>query len=210
MEMKTASPSDMVSLVSLAKVAIFPGMLVPILATQEQQIRVFDRAWQSNGKVLIVGSGLVDAHRAIGCLTEIISFRFDDDHNAVVVIKGLYRSRVKSKSDGGFASQELSDSYPAATQPHRRQQRERLLAAFEKRFPPITENHILTPAISYDLPFGQLCDLLAASCQLSEENYACLLAETDVDQRSEVLLQILLSEQSSESKSLVIPTFTLN
>lgn len=193
--------------VSLPGVVIFPGMSLPIKVTGESHLRAFEQAWQQGEEVLLTSTR---GNAGVGCLVEIQEFRFDGDHNGFVVIHGVSRQQICSNQETLSKGKELQDIYQGAKQSDRLSKREQLLSAFYAKFPVFAENQFLLPALESELPFGTLCDVLAASCHLSDEDYARLLAAINVDQRCDLLMEILLRNVKPESESHFPPVFSVN
>ena len=194
---------------SLPGVVIFPGMSLPLTVTAEKHLRVFENAWLSGHRVLLTSSSGEPNQKEIGCLVEIQVIHFGDDHIATAVLRGVNRQRFSSVQEAINIGEELQDIYESSKQSERLCKREQLLAAFHAKFPVFAENQLLLPALENELPFGTLCDVLAASCRLNAEDYGRLLAAIDVDQRCELLMEILLRNASPEPESQFPPLFSL-
>ena len=130
------------------------------------------------------------------CLTSVVAEEHLDDGRYYLLVQGVVRSKVLSeeKSDLPYRIARLElrpDLLPAVPTIHRENRRRELLEAFRDLGDRPDLDKLLHEICDPMVPLGQFCDLLASSLNLSAARMQALLAEPNVDVRSDLLLNFL-------------------
>ncbi len=130
----------------------------------------------------------------------------------MVIIRGLKRVRIATFDEAkeSVRIDNATDYYPIKTQQGRNVRRAELLKTFFSRFPEQVENQIVRPLLARDLPFGTLCDLLSVNCLLKTDEYIAILGELDVDQRCDLVMEMLMDSNRNLGEIEFPPPFSWN
>lgn len=152
------------------------------------------------------------------CLGKVVSAKELPDGKYNLVLQGLTRARVidEASSSAPYRLGQLElceDYYPVNPLVEFEERRRDLLLNFRSLFPNVELGHIFHQAIDTDVPLGALCDVLASSLQLSAEQSLRILQEPDVEARSNIVLDAIISRLDLESDDVADdfpPAFSLN
>lgn len=153
------------------------------------------------------------------CLASIVSpCQLESGHYSLL-LRGLSRARAVTllNSDAPYRTALLElkhDYYPAEPVIHREHRHLELIEHYSRIF----MDHVSEPTYFHQLhreiELGTLCDALAGSLPLESPLQRLILAEQDVDQRSDLLLSFLKSihRQQQRDPAAAIPSnaFSLN
>jgi Lon protease-like protein len=146
------------------------------------------------------------------CLGRIASHQRLDDGRFNLLLAGLRRASLLRElpPDKLFREAEveiLDDVYPKKASGRRPTLQRRLVELFRQQTPNLKQLHEqLNQIMASDVPLGILTDILAFTLKLELRVKEQLLAETNVDQRAETLLDAMQSgDSSAESPSIKFP-----
>lgn len=153
------------------------------------------------------------------CLGKITLHEETEDGRYNIVVHGLTRATILEERSSHSPYRDAilkieQDIYPAATTHQRDQRRAEMVDALRQLFPALIEEVNLKTLLADEIPFGLLCDLTASALHLSPVLAADVLAEVDVDRRSEIVCREL-RERMGKSRQPVPtiefpPPFSVN
>lgn len=141
----------------------------------------------------------------IVCVGKIAAHEKLDDGRYLLMLRGLYRAEVLDEISGDEPYRlgrlkELKKIIPNVSKFCRDKRRSDLMEALSQLCPQTATRPALAPLLASDICLGELCDVLAFALKMpSHESYR-VLAEIDIDKRSEFVLQVIrkrLQERSS-------------
>lgn len=133
----------------------------------------------------------------IACLGRLAAHHRLEDGRYNILLVGLRRVKIVSELDLGTAYRQaevevLEDFYPAGGEAQREQLQERLSKAFRRSLPPSPQMaEQLDELLRGDLSLGALTDLVCHTTDLELPLKQRLLAEPNVDNRAELLIERL-------------------
>lgn len=154
------------------------------------------------------------------CLGKIVAAKQLSDGRYYLLLQGLARCKVSREHEPQALPYRVAyldicpDQYakiPVIDRNHRAQE---LLKTFDQLYPDIDLSRMLGASCDVSLPLGIICDVLAHALRLDVDASYEILAEADVDLRSELVLQRLrakcrgLREPTGQRK--FPPEFSLN
>ncbi len=154
-----------------------------VVATTEAVHRCLERGWP-------VGDG------ACACVAEVVTARRTADGLAVCLLRGLARVSVE-KTQGTpegpllVTARLFPDFYPKRPAIDRAHRAFELCSLFRQLVSELIGEPSLVRMLEHELPLGHLCDRLAAGLELRSSEAFELLAETNADLRSDLLLNLL-------------------
>lgn len=118
------------------------------------------------------------------------------DGRYILVVRGLARARVVAEEGTGRPYRVgrlelLGDLYPRQPAIDRESRHAELTGLFCRLHPQFTELPGLSGMLEGELSLGELCDLLAYALRLDAASGLDVLQETNVDVRSDLLLDVL-------------------
>lgn len=137
------------------------------------------------------------------CLGRVMVDKQQEDGRYLILLRGLCRARIKAErlTQTSYRQVELQlryDHYPVEAAILRDRRRLELLENLVSTTPGFDANREATDSAIRDLPLGVLCDLIASTVKLSSEQSMSLLRESNVDLRTDLLLEILRARQRDE------------
>ncbi|MBA3313485.1 MAG: LON peptidase substrate-binding domain-containing protein [Planctomycetaceae bacterium] len=130
------------------------------------------------------------------CLGRISANEKLDDGRYYIVLQGLSRARVVSEevNDVPYRVAQLElrpERFTANPTIDRQNRRREIMAAFHDLHPKLQFEKLLHEAVEMTGSLGLVCDVVAASLQLPPERAQEILAEEDIDLRSDLVLMRL-------------------
>ncbi len=130
------------------------------------------------------------------CLGRIIASEKLPDGRFYIVLQGVARARIirEETNDLPYRVAQLElrpDRAPANPAVDRQNRRREIMAAFHDLHPRLQLDKLLYEAVETTDSLGLVCDVIASSLQLPPEQTQELLAEEDIDLRSDILLEKL-------------------
>lgn len=137
------------------------------------------------------------------CLGRVMLDREMDDGKYIIVIRGLCRARIRAEklTTTPYRQVELElryDKYSDAPEIQRANRRAELLESLVATLPNAEGNRETTEAALRDLPLGVLADLIASSLKIPTETMISLMAQSHVDLRTDLLLDILREQKLAQ------------
>lgn len=137
------------------------------------------------------------------CLGRVMLDREMDDGKYIIVIRGLCRARIRAEklTTTPYRQVELElrfDKYTDAPEIQRENRRAELLESLVATLPNADGNRETTEAALRDLPLGVLADLIASSLKIPTETMISLMAQSHVDLRTDLLLDILREQKRAQ------------
>jgi uncharacterized protein len=137
------------------------------------------------------------------CLGRVMLDRERDDGKYIVIIRGLCRARIIAEklTTTPYRQVELElqlDRYSDTPELPRANRRAELLETLISTLPGAEGNRETTEAALRDLPLGVLADLISSSLKIPTESMISLLAESNVDLRTDLLLNVLREQKRSQ------------
>ncbi|MFM9963411.1 MAG: LON peptidase substrate-binding domain-containing protein [Planctomycetaceae bacterium] len=165
----------------------------------------------------VYGTKLAKIHPVV-CLGHIEVAERLPDGRFNLALRGLCRARIESELDTELPYRLanltlLPDWYPTELTIDRRHRQRELLAGATEVLPELQSAPLLHQLFDAELPLGVLCDVLAHSLGLNPNEAQSLLAEQDVDVRSDLVLQHLRQRQRQLAAGITensLPAFSLN
>ncbi len=119
-----------------------------------------------------------------------------------LTLRGICRARIDSEldTDQPYRTAELtllSDFYPSEPTIDRRHRQRELFSGATEILPELQSDPLLHQLLDAEIPLGVLCDVLTHSLGLSPLDAQMLLEESDVDVRSDLVLNHLRSKKRS-------------
>lgn len=190
--------SGIVPVLRFASLPLFPYAVSPFQFTQPGQRIAIEEALKDQGVVLLLATesdGLRTEPPGLGSLAKINVCCPMGDHSLRVTLRGLVRAEVvEMHSSGLFQVRAVADRYPSPPAIDRIHRRQELLAearaCCRDQFPLPLET-----LVTQEVSLGCLCDVLAQGLSLSAEAKQELLTISNVDYRSDLLLDHLRAEQ---------------
>lgn len=152
------------------------------------------------------------------CLARVIADESLDDGRYYLLMQGLCRARLigEEQTDLPYRIGQLDpipDLYPQVPTIDRDRRQEELVNCFRMVFPKLDLDASLLGALECGVPLGELCDLIAHAMRPGPEDAQRLLAQADVDQRSDFLLELLKLQCRDVKENITRkfpPGFSLN
>lgn len=140
------------------------------------------------------------------CLGRVMLDRELEDGKSLIVVRGLCRARIRAEKlcKTTYRQVELDlklDEYPDSPEIVRSNRRAELLEGLVSASPEAEASRETTESALRELPLGVLADLIASSLKLPTETMMSLLRETNVDLRTDVLLDILREQKRARSEA---------
>ncbi len=141
------------------------------------------------------------------CLGRVLVDTKQEDGRYLILLRGLCRAKIKAErlTKTPYRQVELElryDRYPGSPEILRDRRREELMENFAAISPGIDSHREAAEAALRDLPLGVLCDLISSTAKLTSAESLTLLAETNVDLRTDLLLDFLRAQRRNRSEIL--------
>ena len=118
----TESKTDILPVLPLRDIVVFPSMVVPLFVGREKSVRALEEVVKREGKILLVTqkSGGVDDPKdidlyAMGTVGNILQLLRLPDGTVKVLVEGVSRARIKEFIDNGDYFQVLAELLPEAS-----------------------------------------------------------------------------------------------
>lgn len=206
--------SGLAPLFPLPNVVLFPHALLPLQIFEPRYRRM--TADVLDGEQLIAMSlmrpgwdrlpsnAVPPIHRMVG-LGKIIAHEKLDDGRYHLVLRGMARARLLGEQAVDLPYRigqlEICSDVPGKADSIDHQSRaEDLVSKFTQLFPGVNLRQLFLQAAT-ELPLGSVCDVLLGSIPLAPEHAQRFLDESNVDVRSQMLLDVLTKALADSSRS---------
>lgn len=130
------------------------------------------------------------------CLARVVAEERLEDGRFHLLTQGLCRARLTGEpmTDLPYRLghvEVIEDEYPLPPVIDRIRRQQELVSAFRQIFPKLDMDAELLSTMEEGVPLGELCDVIAHAMRLNAFHAHRLLEQSDVDQRSDLVLQLL-------------------
>lgn len=130
------------------------------------------------------------------CLAQVIADECLEDGKYNLLTQGVCRARLigEEQTDLPYRIGQLEvveDEYPLPPVIDRIRRQQELVSAFRQIFPNLDLDAVLLSTMEEGVPLGELCDVIAHAMRLDPFHAHRLLEQADVDQRSDLVLELL-------------------
>lgn len=146
------------------------------------------------------------------CLGRVMLERELEDGRSLIILRGICRARIRAEklTKTPYRQVELDlkiDEYPDTPEIARANRRAELLEGLITISPEAEAAREATESALRDLPLGVLADLIASSVKLPIETQVELIRETNVDLRTDLLLDVLRELRRTQADQAKARTF---
>jgi Lon protease-like protein len=216
-----SSFSGITPLFPLAHPTLFPGLVQPF--------QIFEPRYREMTRDVLSGERLIAMTvlkprwetkyeskgvpvQPVVCLGRVTVDEKLPDGRYMLMIRGLCRAEIvhELETDRPYRNARLrilDDVVLAQPKINREQRRLDLINLFQQLFPGLSSRPSLLPLLQDQVPFGVVCDLIAFAMHLSPSESYAVLAESNVDLRSERILRDLQNRLHSQYTSVHDPAF---
>lgn len=211
----------------LPDVTLFPNVMLPLHIFEPRYRQMVQDVLQSHGCIAI--ASLKDGwqssylhrdcpiHETV-CLGSIVADQKLEDGRYCLLMQGICRATIikelVTESPYRIAQLKLTpDIYPQQPVIDRKHRSQELVRYFREVFGEANLDAKLLHALEAGVPLGELCDVIAHSMRLTPEHAQELIRQTDVDQRSDLVLEQLklqCRKHPQVSSRSYPPSFSLN
>ena len=219
--------SGRAALFPLPGVTLFPNVMLPLhifepryrcmvedvlKADRYLAIALLREGWQEQYE-----SKSCPVHETV-CLGRVIADERLQDGRYYLLMQGLCRARLidEEQTDLPYRIGQVApipDLYPHTPVIDRSRRQDELVGYFRQVFPKLDLDSTLFGTVDDGVPLGELCDLIAQALRPSPEDAQRLFEQADVDQRSDLLLELLklqCRDTKAQSSSKFPPGFSQN
>lgn len=234
LEQMTELPSDFdgrVRLFPLPQLVVFPHAMQPLHIFEPRYCELLDDALASDRLIAMAtlaagseqaGSGIprIDPHV---CICRVVSHASTEDDLHNVLLVGLRRAVILSEeeTERSFRTAKvevLNDVYRPAGAQGRSLLKRRVLDAFRELIPDVAEvQKNLHELMASQMKLGAITDIIAFTMQFEAAQKIALLAESDVDGRARMLIELMgqrvaqpVPNPGKRSDGDFPPSFSLN
>lgn len=130
------------------------------------------------------------------CLGKVIANEQLEDGRHYLMLQGLRRAQLVTELETDLPYrlgmlEIVEDIYPQTPVIDRDHRQEELVDWFRRAYPKLGLEADIIHALGSDMQLGELCDVIAHSLKLPPENAQRLLAQANVDERSDLVLEML-------------------
>ncbi len=221
----TAGFSGRAPIFPLPNASLFPNVLLPLHIFEPRYLCMVEDVLSSDGYLALAllkdaadknyATKNCDIHQTV-CLGRVVADERLEDGRYYLLMQGICRARLLAEipSDLPYRTgiiEPLADQYatdPVINREHRKQE---LVTHFSSLFPQLGIEQKLLAALNTDVALGELCDVIAHAMRLESEIAWRLLEQADVDERSELILELLkLQCRDAKNPPGFPPSFSLN
>jgi uncharacterized protein len=221
--------SGQAALFPLPNVTLFPNVMLPLHIFEPRYRCMVEDLLKSDG-FLAIGllkdgweptyeSKHCPVHETV-CLGSVVSDEKLEDGRYFLLTQGVSRARLVSEQESDLPYRVaqfelLEDIYPPEPVIDRLRRQQELVGEFRQLFPKIDVDASLIYALEADIPLGELCDVIAHALRLEPSVSQQVLEQPDVDQRSDLLLDLIrsINRQSDpieKTRQKFPPSFSVN
>lgn len=219
--------SGRAALFPLPGATLFPNVMLPLHIFEPRYRCMAEDVVKTDRFIAIalLRDGWEDKYEAkdcpihdVVCLGRVVADERLQDGRYYMLMQGVCRARLigEEQTDLPYRIGNLDpiqDIYPHEPVIDRDRRREELVSWFRQVFPKLDLDASLLGALEQGISLGELCDLIAHAMRPRPEDAMRLLQQVDVDQRSDLLLEMLKLQCRSEVQQTgrpFPPGFSLN
>ena len=217
-----------VPLFPLPNVALFPNVMLPLQVFEPRYRELVETVLNSDG--IIALAALKDdwklsyetkhcpIHDTV-CLGQIVADERLSDGRYCLLIQGICRAQILNEVETPLPYRVgqvslIKDIYPSVPVIDRSRRQQELVHYFQQVVADVDLDSSLIQALGADgVPLGELCDVISHAMRLDAQKAQRLLEQIDVDQRSDLVLELLKHQcrrPKYESKRPFPPIFSVN
>ncbi|MFG0335829.1 MAG: LON peptidase substrate-binding domain-containing protein [Maioricimonas sp. JB049] len=227
-ELEAAGFSGAAPLFPLPNAVLFPQIVQPLHIFEDRYRAMIADALEGERMLAMAllqsgweaaGEQLDSPIHSVVCLGRITLEQKLEDGRYMLLVRGISRARVVAEETANRPYRVgqlelLADRYPQEPVIDRKARRNELLDLFYELYPGEASHQAVQPFLERELGLGALCDLLAYVSHLPVERAAAVLAEINVDARSDLVLDEmrlrLRSQTAVEHSEPFPPGFSVN
>ena len=216
-----------VPLFPLPNVALFPNVMLPLHVFEPRYRQMVETVLNTDR--IIALAALKDdwqlsyetkdcpIHETV-CLGQIVAEERLSDGRYCLLIQGICRAQLLSEVETSLPYRVgqvslVKDLYPTIPVIDRNRRQQELVHYFQQIVADIDLDSSLIQALESGVPLGELCDVIAHAMRLDAQKAQRLLEQVDVDQRSDLVLELLKHQcrrPKFDAKRTFPPKFSLN
>lgn len=219
----TADFTGRAAIFPLPNVTLFPNVMLPL--------HIFEPRYRCMAEDTLNGDGFLalgllkdgweecyetkdcEIHEVV-CLGKVIADEQLEDGRHYLMLQGLRRARLVTELQTDLPYrlgmlEVVKDFYPQSPLIDRERRQEELVDWFSKAYPKLGMEAEMIQTLGTGMPLGELCDIMAHSLKLPPVDAHRVLALADVDQRSDLVLE-MLKRQFRRKLEPTVPTFPPN
>lgn len=219
--------SGAVPLFPLPSVSLFPNVMLPLHVFEPRYRTMVEDVLKSHRTIAMAvlqdgweptyDSNRCPVHKMV-CLGQIVADERLDDGRYFLLVQGLCRAELdhEIQTDRPYRVGHIrvrKDVYPAPAIIDRDHRQQELVHYFKQIFDDLDLDSSLIAALESGVPLGELCDVIAHAMRPDADSAKRLLEQADVDQRSDLVLELLKLQYRRSRGPLprfFPPTFSLN
>lgn len=209
----------------LPNASLFPNVLLPLHIFEPRYLCMVEDVLSSDGYLALAllkdasdksyGTKDCAIHETV-CLGRVVADERLDDGRYCLLLQGQCRAKLLTEiaTDLPYRTgilEPIADRYspePVIDRDHRKLE---LVRHFSSMFPQLGDDQKLLAALDTDVALGELCDVIAHAMRLESQIAWRLLEQADVDERSELILELLkLQCRDTPRPPGFPPSFSLN
>lgn len=189
----------------LPNVTLFPNVLLPLHIFEPRYRCMVEDVLKSDRliAVALLKDGWEENYESKDCaihetvcLAQVVANECLEDGRYNLLTQGVCRARLidEEQTDLPYRIGRLEfveDEYPLPPVIDRIRRQQELVSAFRLIFPNLDLDGDLLSTMEEGVPLGELCDVIAHAMRLDPFHAHRLLEQADVDQRSDLLLELL-------------------
>jgi ATP-dependent Lon protease len=200
------SATEVIAVLPLRDIVVFPHMIVPLFVGREKSIRALEEVLRDDKRILLVAQKnpgdddpSMDAMYDVGTMAQVLQLLKLPDGTVKVLVEGTERARIKSFTD-------RVDYYEAAVTPlpniiENDKETEGLARTVAQQFESYVKLNKKVPqetlaTLGQITDFGKLADTIAAHLAVKISDKQSLLEQQSVDARLEKAFQLMEGEIS--------------
>ena len=203
----------------LPNLVLFPHVIQPLHVFEDRYVDLLHEALKDDRLIAmaLLNTGWEHNYEGrpplapVACLGRVMSCQAQEGTRYNVLLMGLRRVRIVRELEPRKTFREaevevLEDEYPPALADSRAALHQKLVTAFEKMLPRITDAHELFNQLSMDsVSLGTLTDVISYALDLDVQSKQALLAEKNVDRRTKMLLKHLKNTAKATAAAVGFP-----
>lgn len=197
--------SGTVPLFPLPNAALFPNVMLPLHIFEPRYRCMVEDALKADRvlAIALLKDGWEEAYESKNCaihetvcLAKVVAEERLDDGRFHLLTQGLCRAKLTGEQQTDLPYrlghvEAIEDEYPLPPVIDRLRRQQELVSAFRQIFPKLDMDAALLATMEEGVPLGELCDVIAHAMRLDPFHAHRLLEQSDVDQRSDLVLQLL-------------------
>jgi uncharacterized protein len=201
----TADFTGRAAIFPLPNVTLFPNVMLPLHIFEPRYRCMAEDTLKGDGYLAmgLLKGGWEDRYETKDCeihdtvcLGKVIANDQLEDGRHYLMLQGLRRAKLVTELETDLPYrlgmlEVVEDYYPQTPLIDRERRQEELVDWFRRAYPKLGMEADIIHALGSGMGLGDLCDIIAHSLKLPPNDAQQLLAQADVDQRSDLVLEML-------------------